>query len=147
MARAAAALAAAILAGPALAADLESPPVGEWLTDEKDARVMIEPCANRPDRLCGRITWAARPQDAPPGPLVDRNNGDPALRSRPIEGLPLLAGFEPDGEGSWGGGTIYDPRSGRTYKSKMRLRADGGLEVSGCVLFVCRGEVWTRHHP
>jgi uncharacterized protein (DUF2147 family) len=136
---------ATVLAGPALAA--EPTPVGEWATDDKDARVRIEPCAGRPDRLCGRIIWAARPPDAPDGPLVDRNNGDPALRSRPIEGLPLLAGFEPDGPGSWGGGTIYDPRSGRTYKSKMRLRSDGGLEVSGCVLFVCRGEVWTRHGP
>ena len=97
---------AALLAGNALAAD---GPVGEWLTEKRDARVRIAPCQDRGDRLCGTITWAQRPPDAPEGPLLDRNNGDPALRTRPIVGLPLLAGFAQDGENHWGGGTIYDP--------------------------------------
>src|SRR5690348_451964 len=98
---------AVLLASDALAAD---GPVGEWLTEKRDARVRIAPCEDRGDRLCGTITWAQRPPDAPEGPLLDRNNGDPALRTRPIVGLPLLAGFAQDGENHWGGGTIYDPR-------------------------------------
>lgn len=133
-----------LLAGPAHAADS---PLGEWLTEAGDARVRIAACADRPDRLCGAVTWAAPPPDAPPGPLVDVNNADPALRSRPIVGLPLLAGFAAEGGGAWGGGTIYDPRSGRTYKSKMRQAGPDRLEVSGCVLFVCLGETWRRHGP
>jgi uncharacterized protein (DUF2147 family) len=140
----AATVALSLLVSPAAAAEGGSP-LGEWLTDEKDARVLIELCADVPDRLCGRITWSARPPDAPPGPLLDRNNDDPALRSRPIEGLKLLAGFAPDGSGGWTGGTIYDPRSGKTYKSKLRLRSPDELAVSGCILFLCASEAWTRH--
>ncbi len=134
----------ALLAGPAFAVDEL---VGEWLTEKGDARVRIEPCPGRADRLCGTITWAERPPDAPPRPLVDANNTDPTLRSRPIKGLPLLADFAPEGGGAWGDGTIYDPRSGRTYKSKMRLTSVDRLDVSGCVLFVCLGETWRRYRP
>ena len=122
-------------------------PVGEWLTEKGDARVRVAACPDRADRLCGTITWAAPPPDAPAGPLLDVNNADPALRSRPIEGLPLLDGFATEGPGAWGGGTIYDPRSGRTYRSKMRQGAADRLEVSGCVLFVCLGETWRRYRP
>jgi uncharacterized protein (DUF2147 family) len=134
----------ALLAGPALAAD---DPVGEWLTEKGDARVRIEPCPGRADRLCGTITWAERPPDASQGPPLNANNTDPALRSRPIVGLPLLAHFAPEGGGAWGGGTIYDPRSGKTYKSKMRQVSADRLDVSGCVLFVCLGETWRRYKP
>lgn len=137
-------VALAILAGPTLA---DSGPVGEWLTEKGDARVRVAACPDRADRLCGTVTWAERPPDALAGPLVDVNNADPALRSRPIEGLPLLDGFAAEGPGAWGDGTIYDPRSGRTYRSKLRQRAADRLEVSGCVLFVCLGETWRRYRP
>jgi uncharacterized protein (DUF2147 family) len=77
--------------------------------------------------------------------LRDIHNRDPALRSRPIIGLPLLQDFAPTGPGSWGGGTIYDPEGGKTYNSKMRLKDADRLEVSGCILFFCRSQTWTRH--
>jgi len=127
----------------AVAADPSA--VGEWVTEGGKARVRIEPCAADPGQLCGAIIWSYRPDDAAPGPLVDVNNQDPALRSRPILGLPLLQGFEPDGPGAWSGGTIYDPEGGKTYRSKMRLEGPDQLEVEGCVLFVCRGQTWTRY--
>ena len=118
--------------------------VGEWTTAGDKARVRIEPCAASPQELCGTITWSYRPADAPPGPLVDVNNDDPALRSRPIVGLPLLQGFKPDGADAWSGGTIYDPEGGKTYKSKLRLKDQDTLEVDGCVLFFCQSQTWTR---
>jgi uncharacterized protein (DUF2147 family) len=140
-------IAAALTAFPSGHARAADGPVGEWLTEKRDAHVLIAPCADAPARLCGTVTWAQRPPDAPEGPLLDRNNGDPALRTRPIVGLLLLAGFVPDGRDFWDGGTIYDPRSGKTYKSKMRLAAPDRLEVSGCILFLCKGETWTRYQP
>ena len=36
-----------------------------------------------------------------------------------------------------------DPQSG-SYKSSLRLNADGSLRVTGCVLIVCRSKRWTR---
>lgn len=130
-----------VAAAPALA---QVTPQGEWLTEGGKARVRIEPCAGRSDELCGTIVWSYRPADAKPGPLVDVNNQDPALRSRPIVGLPLLQGFREEAPGRWSGGTIYDPEGGKTYKSKMRLAGPDRLEVEGCVLFFCRGQTWTR---
>jgi uncharacterized protein (DUF2147 family) len=139
-------LRASLVAVPLAAAMAAEPSaVGEWVTEGGKARVRIEPCAAEPAKLCGAITWSYQPEGAGPGPLVDVNNQDPALRSRPILGLPLLQGFEPDGPSAWGGGTIYDPEGGKTYRSKMRLDGPDRLEVEGCVLFVCRGQTWTRY--
>jgi uncharacterized protein (DUF2147 family) len=134
----------ALLAAMALPAAALASPIGEWSTDGGKARVRIESCAADAQKLCGTITWSYRPEGVPPGPLVDVNNQDPALRTRPIVGLPLLQGFVPDGPDAWAGGTIYDPEGGKTYKSKLRLKGQDTLEVDGCILFLCRGQTWTR---
>ncbi len=138
------ALLLALAAAPALAQPSSSP-VGEWVTEGGKARVRVAPCAGSANDLCGAITWVDRPEGAPGGPLVDRNNQDPAQRTRPIVGLPLMAGFKPGGEGAWEGGTIYDPESGRAYRSSLSLAGPDELLVEGCVLFVCRTQTWRRY--
>jgi uncharacterized protein (DUF2147 family) len=133
-----------LVGAPPLAA-AEPSPLGEWITEDGKARVRIQPCAGRGDELCGVIAWSFRPADAPKeGPLLDHRNADPALRRRPILGLPLMQGFRPAGAGRWDHGTIYDPEGGRTYRSTMRLSSADRLEVSGCVLFICRRQTWRR---
>ncbi len=131
----------AATATPALAQS----PVGEWVVEGDKARVRIAPCAGSANDLCGAIAWSYRPAGAPAGPLLDANNRDPALRRRPNVGLPLLQGFKPAGEGSWTGGAIYDPESGKTYRSKFRLESPDALLVDGCVLFVCQTQTWRRY--
>ena len=145
---AAARFAIAVLLAVAVPAAAQVPsPLGEWTTEGGKARVRIAPCSSDAQRLCGVIEWSYRPPGAEAGPLLDINNQDQALRSRPILGLPLLQGFAPTGPDSWGGGTIYDPEGGKTYNSKMRLDGADRIEVSGCVLFFCRGQTWTRYRP
>jgi uncharacterized protein (DUF2147 family) len=122
-----------------------SPAEGVWVTEGDKARVAIAPCTGDAATLCGTIAWSYRPADAPSGELLDVNNADKALRSRPIVGLPLLQGFSPDGDDAWSGGTIYDPEGGKTYKSKMKLDGADTLKVDGCVLFVCQTQTWTRY--
>ena len=46
--------------------------------------------------------------------------------------------------GGWKDGRIYDPESGKTYRSRLRVTPDGSLKVSGCILFVCQSQRWTR---
>lgn len=80
-------------------------------------------------------------------PRVDRENPDPALRRRPILGLRLLEGLEHDGDGEWSGGTVYDPETGKTYKSKARLGEGGDvLHLRGYIGFSLLGRTteWTR---
>lgn len=135
-------LLAGLAAGSAAAAP-SAPVTGTWLDQTGRAGITISPCG---DKLCGRITWLRAPLDAQGKPKHDAHNTNPAERDRPICGLPMLGGFTADGDGAWTGGTIYDPQSGKTYRSNMHLKNDGTLHVRGYVgipLFG-RSETWTR---
>jgi len=58
-------------------------------------------------------------------------------------GRNIVADMTDQGNGKFGGGTIWDPGSDKTYKSKMQL--DGKtLDVSGCVAVFCKTQKWTR---
>jgi uncharacterized protein (DUF2147 family) len=128
-------LAVALLLTPA-AADAATPIAGRWLTEEGNAVVTIGACGSA---TCGRITRLIK--GPPSGPPVDRNNPDASLRKRPLEGLTILTGFA-DAGSDWRG-RIYDPKSGKTYKSIVRREADGSLKVQGCIAFFCRTQRWT----
>src|SRR3546814_2307122 len=57
--------------------------------------------------------------------------------------MTILSGFKAE-DGEWKNGRIYDPESGKTYRSRLRLNKDGSLKVSGCVFFICQSQRWTR---
>ncbi len=125
----------AVLPAPAVAA----PNIGgEWVVADRSATVTIGPCGGS---WCGRVARIL--QRSPDWKGNDVNNPDPKLRSRPVIGLPILTGFRPDAKGL-AGGRIYDPKSGRTYRSMLRLNPDGSLKVSGCIAFICQSQRWTR---
>ncbi len=132
-------VAAALTAFFLLAGAAPGPSVqGLWLTSDHKGIVRIAPCGSK---LCGTI---ARVLDTSPArPATDRNNPDPALRGRPILGLPILSGFGRSGN-QWTGGRAYDPETGRSYKSTLALNPDGSLKITGCVLFICESRRWTR---
>lgn len=120
------------LASPAVAA----PVTGRWVTEEGDSIVEIATCGGQ---VCGRVARILKPVA---GPATDRNNRDPALRMRPLIGLPILSGFTERGA-QWIG-TIYDPRSGKSYRSKLARNSDGSLKVQGCIAVFCQTQRWTR---
>jgi hypothetical protein len=94
---AAARLATAVLLTLAPPAAAQAPSPFRRVDDEgHKARVRLAPCSGDAQRLCGVITWSYRPPGAEPGPLRDIHSRDPALRSRPIIGLPLLPRLCPD---------------------------------------------------
>ncbi|MEL7738187.1 DUF2147 domain-containing protein [Citromicrobium bathyomarinum] len=125
----------AALAVPALAAD---PIGGKWVTEDKDAVVTIGDCGTS---VCGKITKFL---ETPPGGVDQRdiNNPKKSLRSRKLMGLPVLTGFRQDGD-EWRG-EIYDPKSGKTYRSVIQRKGPNKLEVKGCVTVFCQTQVWTR---
>jgi uncharacterized protein (DUF2147 family) len=126
----------AMIATPAFAKDL----IGtKWVTANGSGIIRLEPCGQK---LCGKITG--------PGPKADKNgaqtdvkNPNPALRSRPIVGLAILTGFSDQGKGKLTGGQIYDPTEGKSYRSEIRLKPDGKLEVKGCIGPICVSQIWT----
>ena len=111
-----------------------APPLaGDWVTADRTAVVRIAPCGGR---LCGRIVRVI----ARGVPTTDAHNPDPALRGRPLVGLAVLSGFLPSGNG----GRAYNPQNGRSYRATLRPGDGGTLRVTGCVMMICRTQVWTR---
>ena len=115
--------------------------LGLW--DAGESNVEIYSCG---DLLCGRIAELDEPLDEDGNAKLDKNNPDPALQSRPLLGMDLIAGFSRAGKRKWEDGTIYDPRDGKTYKCVMKLQRDGTLKVRGYVGVPLLGKtvVWTR---
>jgi uncharacterized protein (DUF2147 family) len=80
------------------------------------------------------VVWLRSPFDEYGCELNDRRNPDAARRGRPIVGLQILADLRPaDDGGSWTGGTIYDPTSGRTYRCTVELDGDNRVHVRGFI--------------
>lgn len=113
-----------------------TPITGRYLTADGSGIIQIAPCGAA---LCGRLVKILKSR--PGAATTDVRNGNAALRTRPILGLPILSGFTDAGK-EWRG-QIYDPRNGKTYKSIVTRNADGSLNVKGCVAFFCQTQVWT----
>jgi uncharacterized protein (DUF2147 family) len=116
--------------------------VGEWLTADGKARVLI---SKTDSTYQGKIVWLKEPVKNGKE-TVDDKNPDPNLRSRGVLGMDILWGFSFDGEDQWTGGKIYDPESGSTYSAKMTLKDPATLKLRGYVLVPLfgRSELWTR---
>ena len=126
---------------PAHAAEVSADAVtGKWLTEpgDKGGRARVE-VRKEGSRYVGRIVWLEEPnfEDGPHKgqAKMDLENPDNSLRERPIIGLAILSGMTYEGDGTWGGGTIYDPANGKTYKAKMSLDSNGDatLDVRGFI--------------
>lgn len=122
-------------AGPALAAE---PVTGRWVTADKDGVILIAPCGKS---LCGTLD---RFLVAPPQGIDQRdvNNPDVKLRSRKLLGLPILSGFTQEAD-LWRG-RIYDPKSGKSYRSVIRRKGANVLEVKGCIGPFCQTQLWRK---
>ena len=124
---------AVLAATPAMAA---APIGGKWMTSEKDSIIEIAPCGTN---MCGKISKFLIPIEGPP---FDRKNPNPAMRTRPLLGLPILLALKDRGK-QWEG-SVYDPRNGKTYKSKVFMNPNGTLTMKGCVVFICPSSIWTQ---
>ena len=109
---------------------------GVWSTEKNDAgghlEVTVGPCASNATLTCGTISKAF----AESGP-------DPNYANL---GKQMVEGMKYDGDGSYSGGTIWDPEDGKIYKSKMMLKGNE-LDVDGCISFFCEGQHWQRVAP
>lgn len=92
--------------------------LGTWLTQDGDSKVTISKNANK--QYDGSIVWLEEPKEENGENKLDDENPDEKLQSRPIMGLNILQGFSYDEDDEeWVDGTIYDPKSGSTYKCLM----------------------------
>lgn len=115
--------------------------IGVWLTSDKAAKIEIY---QRESRFYGKMIWLTPNVDEKGKPLTDSENPDPAKRNRKLEGLEIISGLA-YADGKWKG-TIYDPESGKTYKSQIKLVNENTLELTGYVGLPMFGitETWKR---
>jgi len=113
--------------------------LGIWFNEEKDAKINVY---KENGNYFGKIVWHRTGDDVSP---FDENNPDPELRKRKKVGLVILKDFEYD-DGQWEDGTIYDPKSGKTYSCIIKLQKDGGLHVRGYIGISLLGRTthWTK---
>ena len=130
-------LAISIAAIPSVAGAAD-PISGRWITEDKDAVVTIGKCGSS---TCGRISrFLVPPPDGPD--QRDIYNPDDKKKSRRLMGLPVLSNFAEE-EDLWRG-QIYDPKTGKSYRSVLRRKGPDTLEVKGCIAFFCQTQIWRR---
>ena len=120
----------------AVSAEASPSVYGRWLTDDRAGIVEVKPCGQA---VCGTLVRVLDPA----APARDINNPDRELRRRPLVGVKILTGLEASGD-RWKNGRAYDPKAGRSYNASIAPGPDGGLDVTGCILFLCRTRHWTR---
>jgi len=148
---------AVLAAGGSSSSDVPRDIAGTWELrgDEASAHVTI---VLEDGTLTGRLSWLEIPEYPPddprgmPGrPRVDRNNPDPSLQDRPLDGLLILSDFTYEGDGRWKDGRIYAPDEGKTYRCRLRLTDEETLEVRAYkkILFAKPGRTmrWHRVAP
>lgn len=115
---------------------------GYWLNDSKEGKVEIFKHAD--GKYYGKLVWLKEP-NKDGKPKTDINNKDASLRNHPLIGLNLLKGFSKDGD-VFSGGTIYDPKNGKTYECKITPKDKNTLSIRGFIgiSLIGRTTTWTR---
>ena len=116
---------------------------GIWYDDSGRGAVELTQCAGG---FCGRIVWLKQSSAQNGRPLLDNNNPDHAQRQRPICGLPVIWGLQPQQDGTWDEGYIYDPKVGKSYNVAIERLSERQLRITGYLgtkLF-SRNLIWQR---
>jgi uncharacterized protein (DUF2147 family) len=110
---------------------------GTWLTQDKSGQISVY---KTDSKYYGKIIAGSSQEH------FDVHNPDAAKRKDPLIGLIILKDFKFDGDDQWEKGTIYDPKSGKTYSCTMTLTDKNTLRIRGYIgisLFG-RTEIWKR---
>ena len=106
---------------------------GVWSTEKNDeggyVEITVANCESEATKTCGVISKA-----------IGKSGENPNYKHL---GRLMIKDMKDNGDGTFGGGTIWDPGSDKTYKSKMVLKEDK-LDVDGCISIFCRGQHWKR---
>ena len=117
--------------------------VGKWLNAGGDAHILVY---KNSDKYFGKLVWLKNANDDDGKPRLDTRNPDLLLNKRLLLGSEILNGFTYEELGAWEGGTIYDPKTGKTYSCKISLMNRDKINVRGFVgiSMLGRTETWSR---
>ena len=105
--------------------------VGIWWNDEKTSKIEVK---KEDGKYIGTIIYMIPEKYENGEPPKDDENPNESLRSRSIVGLQILSGFKYDNKNKeWIEGSIYDPKSGKTYDCYAWMENDDLLKLKGFV--------------
>ena len=119
--------------------------IGTWYNTEKSSKIRIYRCGEGGQKYCGKIVWLEKDKEDDGGPRIDKNNPDKKKQKNLMMNMVILSLFEYDkGDKEWSGGTIYDPKNGKTYSCTIKkegkiLKVRGYMGVS----LIGRTAEWT----
>ncbi|WP_037314312.1 DUF2147 domain-containing protein [Ruegeria halocynthiae] len=126
-------LAAAIAVSVLPVAGMAESVYGDWKTStDKEGNHLIVSFAACKDMVCGTIKGAYNAQG-------EKYAGYEA------EGKRMVYDMQPEGNGSYKDGKIWDPESDGTYSASMTVEGSS-LKVKGCAVggLLCDTDTWTR---
>ena len=108
--------------------------VGKWVTEGGETHVEVYQVG---DKVNGKIVWLKSGDGK-----LDSKNPDKALQSRKLVGTNILTGLKKNKE-KWEGGSIYNPKNGKTYRCSIWLEGDK-LKVRGHLGIFHETQTWTK---
>jgi len=116
------------LAGFAQEADII---VGIWWNEEKTSKIEVE---KKDGKYIGTIVYMIPEKYENGAPPLDDENPDESLRSRSVVGIQILNDLQFDAKKEeWKDGTVYDPKSGKTYECYVWLDGNSTMKLKGFV--------------
>lgn len=116
--------------------------MGDW-QDPTGSVIRIGACGSQ---IC---LWLIKLSPSAPA-TTDIHNPDPSLRHRVLCGLKIGSSFTLNGPSQASDGTLYDPKTGKTYHGKMTAEGTSSrpeLELRGYVGIPLFGESQTWIRP
>ncbi len=126
----------------ATSASAQADVVGKWRLSNGKITVRVDYCGGK--SICATIVGMAKPLNKEGKPKTDKDNPDPALRSRPVIGLQVVNGMQPDGDNRWKG-KIYNADDGSTYSATASM-VGNQLTIKACALggLACKKRQFAR---
>ena len=114
---------------------------GVWLNEKRDGYIEISSLGET-----YKGTVVGSPNEQKGVDRTERHNEDPALRGRLLLGLVIIDELVRERDNRWGGGWIYDPDAGKTYRCRLTLSDKDTLEVRGYIGAPTfgRSQTWKR---
>jgi uncharacterized protein (DUF2147 family) len=113
--------------------------VGKWMNKAKDFEVEVYKESS--GKYAAKIIWfvmynTTKPMDA----MLDKKNPNQALRNRKWLGMQTLKNLEFSSNNSWENGSIYVPKTGKTYSASCTMVGNNILKVRGYIGIKLLGE-------
>ncbi len=93
----------------------------------------------------GQIIWLAQPNKPDGTRKTDIKNPNPELRNTPADQIVIVKGIRYNAKDQvWGGGTVYKPTNGKTYKVECSFEDAKTLRVKGSLGPFSLSRYWKR---